>query len=425
MYHCISTMVRADTNTNKLFNWLWFRNLIKIIEDYADLDLIKEKVSSSLKSYLSFLEVEIFIFGNLNQEQPDGSEIMQELIDSEFFDRRLIEDVLISKSPSRVGSYQITFPLELRGRVIGLFHLKSFDELSEEHISLLWAFADQLAIKVDELQMPNNLNTLSKIKIKQISDSIFNNLKNFLEASLVKLKVLEQKNQELVEINKFKVDLINNVSHELRTPLVGILGFSNMLQRHQNSPEIINEASLQIVDASNRLSRMIDDLIQLNRANNIGWQVSFEKVDFKEMIEFALKTLAPLQTNHQFNFNFNDNLAALRADKKLLLQIIENLLTNAIKYSPDGGEILISAHSDSKHFHFSVSDHGIGMTEEDVAKIFDRFYRVKSAKTNKIHGLGLGLAICKDLITALDGEISCKSILGEGSTFTIRLPLYL
>jgi signal transduction histidine kinase len=143
------------------------------------------------------------------------------------------------------------------------------------------------------------------------------------------------------------------------------------------------------------------------------------------MIEFALKTLAPLQTNHQFNFNFNDNLAALRADKKLLLQIIENLLTNAIKYSPDGGEILISAHSDESHFYFSVSDHGIGMTEEDVEKIFDRFYRVKSAKTNKIHGLGLGLAICKDLITALDGNISCKSVLGEGSTFTITLPLYL
>ena len=105
--------------------------------------------------------------------------------------------------------------------------------------------------------------------------------------------------------------------------------------------------------------------------------------------------------------------------------VIENLLTNAIKYSPDGGEILISAYSDNSLFHFSVSDHGIGMTEEDVEKIFDRFYRVKSAKTNKIHGLGLGLAICKDLTTALDGNIACKSVLGQGSTFTVSLPLYL
>jgi len=417
-------MVRADTNTHKLFNWLWFRNLIKLIEDYTDIEQLKDKVSNSLKAYLSFIEVKIFIFGNLNKEQADGSEIMQELIDSEFFDRRLIEDVLISKSPSRVGSYQVTFPLELRGRVIGLFYLKAFDELSEENLSLLWAFADQLAIKIDELQMPSNLNTLSKIKIKQISDSIFNNLRNFLEASLVKLKVLEQKNQELVEINKFKVDLINNVSHELRTPLVSILGFSNMLQRHENSPEIIHEASQQIVDASNRLSRMIDDLIQLNRANNIGWQVNLEKVDFLEMIEFALRTLAPLEIKHQFRLNLEDNLAAMRADKKLLLQIIENLLTNAIKYSPDGGEIVISAYTDRDFFYFSVTDHGIGMTEEDVEKIFDRFYRVKSAKTNKIHGLGLGLAICKDLITALDGEIYCVSSLAQGSTFTVKLPLF-
>lgn len=417
-------MVRADNTINKLFNWLWFRNLIKIIEDYTDVESLKEKVISSLKSYLSFTEVEIFVFGNLNKEQANGTEMMQELIDNDFFNRRVIEDVLISKSPSKVGSYQITFPLELRGRVLGLFYLKASEELDEEHISLLWAFADHLALKIDELQMPSNLNTLSKVKIKQISDSIFNNLRNFLEASLVKLKVLEQKNQELVEINKFKVDLINNVSHELRTPLVSILGFSSMLQRHENSPELISEASLQIVEASNRLSRMIDDLIQLNRANNIGWQVTFERIDFLEMVEFALKTLAPLGNNHQFNFQMAGNLPEVKADKKLLLQIIENLLTNAIKYSPDGGEIVICAKSEGEYFYFSVADHGIGMTEEDVEKIFDKFYRVKSARTNKIHGLGLGLAICKDLITALDGEISCKSKLGEGSVFTVQLPVF-
>lgn len=414
------------SRSSKNFNWLWFRNFIKIIEDLNDIDLIIDKVTETMKAYLPFVEVEVYILGNLSKDKSDGSEVMQELIDSEFFDRRLIEDILISKSPSKVSAYQVTYPLEVRGRVIGLFYLKATDEITEDQHSLIWAFADFLALKIDELQMPKDINPLSKAKIKQISDSIFNNLRNFLEASLVKLKVLEQKNQELVEINKFKIDLINNVSHELRTPLVGILGFSNMLIRHQNSPEIVSEAAEQIVDASNRLSRMIDDLIQLNRANNIGWQVTFEKVDLTELIFFAHKTLTHFRDNHEFNFKFDEKLPRIKADRKLLLQIIENLMTNAIKYSPDGGEIKVFARAieAGKRVAITVSDHGIGMTEEDVEKVFDRFYRVKSAKTNKIHGLGLGLAICKDLAVALDADIECESKLGEGSSFTIKIPVF-
>ena len=416
----------AVSRSSKNFNWLWFRNFMKVLEDYNDIDLLKSKVAETLTSYLPFVEVAVYILGNLSKDKPDDSEVMQELIDSEFFDRRLIEDILISKSPSKVSAYQITYPLELRGRVIGLLYLKATDEITEDQQSLLWAFADFLAVRIDELQMPKDINPLSKAKIKQISDSIFNNLRNFLEASLVKLKVLEQKNQELVEINKFKIDLINNVSHELRTPLVGILGFSNMLIRHQNSPEIVHEAAEQIVDASNRLSRMIDDLIQLNRANNIGWQVNFEKVDLTELVFFAHKTLTHFRDNHEFNFTFDEKLPRVRADRKLLLQIIENLMTNAIKYSPDGGEIKVYAGAieEGKRVAITVSDHGIGMTEEDVEKVFDRFYRVKSAKTNKIHGLGLGLAICKDLAVALDADIECESKLGEGSSFTIKIPVF-
>ena len=416
----------AVQSSSKNFTWAWFRNLMKVLEDYESVDLIKDKVKEALKNYLNFSEAEIYILGNLSKSKSDGSEIMEQLIESDFFDRRLIEDILISKSPSKVSAYQVTFPLELRGRVIGLFHLKALEEISEDQLSILWAFADFLALKIDELQMPKEISPLSKAKIKQISDSIFNNLRNFLEASLVKLKVLEQKNQELVEINKFKIDLINNVSHELRTPLVGILGFSNMLLRHQNSPEIVHESAEQILDASNRLSRMIDDLIQLNRANNIGWQVNFEKVDIAELIFFAHKTLSQFRNEeHKFIFNFDEKLPMVRADRKLLLQIIENLMTNAIKYSPDGGEVKVEARkADADTVTITVSDHGIGMTEEDVEKIFDRFYRVKSDKTNKIHGLGLGLAICKDLAVALDGDIKCESKLGKGSSFTVTIPRY-
>ena len=123
---------------------------------------------------------------------------------------------------------------------------------------------------------------------------------------------------------------------------------------------------------------------------------------------------------------FDEKLPRVKADKRLLLQIIENLMTNAIKYSPDGGEIKVYAGAvdNGTKVAISISDCGIGMTEEDVEKVFDRFYRVKSAKTNKIHGLGLGLAICKDLAVALDADLECESKLGEGSKFTLTIPTY-
>ena len=136
-----------------------------------------------------------------------------------------------------------------------------------------------------------------------------------------------------------------------------------------------------------------------------------------------VESLSPLNKSHNFTFNFPDAYPLIEGDRKLLRQVVENLLLNAIKYSPDGGEINLEISVDNKDqlVCFSVNDQGIGMTDKEQKKIFDRFYRAKNPITENIAGLGLGLSISKDVVEALNGSIECQSEFERGSSFTIKM----
>lgn len=400
-----------------VLSWVWLRNLLKTVEDYKDVASIIEKVQDSFKSNLRCIECEVFIVENPDEDRTN----IDKLASANFFSRNVIEEIFLHKKPHRIKEAEIIVPLEIFGRILGLLHLKTDFDLSDNECELIWSFSDQLAFIINDIQLPEKISPQSKSQIKEISNSIFNNLKSFLEASLERLKVLEEQNIQLVELNRTRTELINNVSHELRTPLVSIMGFSKILQRHEIQPDLILEASDQIQSAGSRLSRMIDDLIQLNRASTKGWNINVEKLDIGEIAKFTVDSLSPLNTLHNFTFKYPESYPMIEGDRKLLRQVIENLLINAIKYSPEGGEINseISLNTKDRILNFSISDYGIGMTEEEHSKIFERFYRAKNTKTENIAGLGLGLTICKDVVEALNGNISCVSNFGEGSIFTI------
>ncbi len=168
---------------------------------------------------------------------------------------------------------------------------------------------------------------------------------------------------------------------------------------------------------------MIDDLIQLNRANTQGWQLNVERLDLGEIGKIVIESLSPLNKKHKFSFDYPEDYPMIEGDRKLLRQVIENLLLNSLKYSPKGGEISMQMTLDKRNqrLNFSVKDEGIGMTSDEQSKIFDRFYRAKNKNTENISGLGLGLSICKDVIEALNGTITCESKYNEGSIFTISM----
>ena len=403
----------------KSINWHWLRNLVKVIEELKSIDEIVNKVKESLIQYTEIMEVEIHLIDELDINHEQG---IDQLAGSDFFGREVIESIFLHKEPKQISQNEIIFPIENSERILGLAYVKTQGNVEKESFELLWSFMDQLAILIHNIVLPQNQNPDSKLKIKDISNSIFNNLKSFLEASLERLAELEKQNQQLVELNKTRTELINNVSHELRTPLVSIMGFSNILQRHEIKPELIREASEQIQSAGGRLSRMIDDLLQLNRASTKGWVVNVERLDLGEIAKYVVESLSPLHKAHQFTFDYPDEgYPLIDGDRKLIRQVIENLLINAIKYSPDGGEIKSKVENDTENQRLSLSVHdsGIGMTEEENEKVFQRFFRAKNPKTENIAGLGLGLTICKDVVEALKGEISSSSSFGDGSCFKI------
>jgi signal transduction histidine kinase len=410
-----------DTYTQHI-TWNWLRNLLKLIEDYTDTKKIIETIQSSFRNYLKFETAEIFIVERPNEKKEERSYV-DKLASSNFFSREVIEEIFLHKRPCRLSSSEIIYPLENEDRILGLFHLKSQIEINDVEQEIIWSFCDGLSTKLDNIIFPIKFSPESKLKIKEISNSIFNNLKGFLEASLERLKLLEDENLQLVKLNETRTELINNVSHELRTPLVSIMGFSKILQRREVDQALIKEASDQIQSAGSRLSRMIDDLIQLNRANTRGWEIIIENLDIGEITYFIIETLSPLHKDHRFICDFPEDYPLIDGDRKLLRQVIENLFLNAIKYSPDGGEIKckIRMRNDLNKLFFSIEDQGIGMTKEEVKKVFDRFYRAKNNFTENIAGLGLGLSICKDVVEAINGNIYCESEFGKGSKFTIEL----
>lgn|GEM_PF-2203169 len=405
-----------DKNTRA--NWNWLRKLLQVHEDETDLDRLKNKIADSICKYLGFRNCEIYIF------EGDQKKQINELASASYFKRQLMQDIFIKREPYQNSSTELICPLEAQDRVVGLiyFEANSPEQLGQAETELLWSFADHLARKISETQMPSHMNRASRRKFKTLSNTIFNNLRGFMEASLEKLKLLEEQNQKLEEVNKLRTELINNVSHELRTPLVSILGFSNILQRHKVSEELVNEAAQQIQSAGTRLSRMIDDLIQLSRVENRGWDLNLELLDLGDIARLSIEEFAPIYPEHQLSYEAPAEYPLIEGDRKLIRRIIDNLITNAIKYSPDGGDIRAQVSVNNKRVELSISDHGIGISHDDQPNIFERFYRAKNERTQQVPGLGLGLSICKDAVIAMSGTISCISEYGSGSRFTVSFP---
>lgn len=406
-------------DTNKKLNWQWFRNLINLLEEAQTINELKSIIIESFTKYQDAKKIEIIITESTLDDDKFEEEI-NKFVQSYELSHDNIENLIIKRTPCKLSSSSYIFPLESAGRILGLFKMELNSSFSDNYLNLIWSFSDAVGETINSLL---NLGPNSKKEAKDASFSIFNNMKGFLEASLERLKSLEEQNQQLIKINETRTELINNVSHELRTPLVSIMGFSKLLQRREIEQNLVLEASEQIQSAGSRLSRMIDDLIQLNRASTQGWQLNVERLDLGEIGRIVVESLSPLNKKHKFSFDYPDDYPMIEGDRKLLRQVIENLLLNALKYSPKGGEIRLFIEIDKKNgrLNFSVKDEGIGMTETEQSRIFDRFYRAKNKDTENISGLGLGLSICKDVVEALNGNITCQSQFNEGSTFTISM----
>jgi len=227
------------------------------------------------------------------------------------------------------------------------------------------------------------------------------------------------------EVDRMKMDFTSSVSHELRTPLTSIKAYTATILRDPNMLEETRRQFLAIIDEeSNRLATLIEDLLEVSRIEPGGAKMRRETVDVAAVIEKVLLNLTPLaqKKNIQLRKDIGDELPMLQADEGKIESVITNLVNNAIKFTPEHGDVAICVEVANGEMAVRVSDTGMGIPKEALSKIFDRFYRV-NRPGKQIQGTGLGLSIVNKIVTMHDGRIEVESEMEQGTTFSIFLPL--
>jgi signal transduction histidine kinase/DNA-binding response OmpR family regulator len=228
------------------------------------------------------------------------------------------------------------------------------------------------------------------------------------------------------EIADMKNEFVSTVSHELRTPLTSIKGYVDLIiDGDAGSINELQREFLGIVkENSDRLVDLINEMLDISRIESGRVHLRVEPISVEDAIDGAVDTFRAVlaQTGRTVDVKVPRNLPLVAADRDRVGQVLINLVSNAIKYSPGGGDVEVTAHHHDDEVVVSITDHGLGISREDQERLFTKFYRVDSALTREIGGTGLGLSICKTIIELLGGQIGAKSTLGKGSTFWFSLP---
>ncbi|MGB6407787.1 MAG: ATP-binding protein [Planococcus donghaensis] len=235
-------------------------------------------------------------------------------------------------------------------------------------------------------------------------------------------------NDLAIELHRYRSnrrEFLANISHELQTPITYLEGYTNALRNHLYETEEEKEQYLQIIQLeAGRMSNLVSDLFELSKMEDGKIALVFEQVDLVEVIENALlKTKMTAQAKGlQLKFNQPYDFPSINADGLRMEQIISNLLENAIRYT-ESGFIKVKLSSDSTKVRVIVEDTGIGIPQEDIPFLFERFYRVEKSRSREFGGTGLGLAIVKQLVELQGGAITVESQIGKGTCFELAFPI--
>ena len=230
---------------------------------------------------------------------------------------------------------------------------------------------------------------------------------------------------KLQAADKLRDEFVANVSHELKTPITSIRVLADSLIGMENVPnEMYAEFMHDISDEIDREAKIIDDLLSLVKLDKAANTLVTEQVDINQLIKQILKRLRPIADKRDIELTFETiREVSADVDETKLSLAINNLIENAIKYNKDGGFVKVSIDADHKFFYIQVKDSGDGIAPEYQDLIFERFYRIDKARSRQTGGTGLGLAITRNVVHLHDGIIKVSSKEGEGTTFTVRIPL--
>ncbi len=230
-----------------------------------------------------------------------------------------------------------------------------------------------------------------------------------------------------VKLSKMKSDFVSNVSHELRTPVASIRVFGELLRLGRvEDPGKVREYGEHIEGESRRLTRLIDNILDFSRIESGRKEYRFAEGQVRDLVEAVIRTFEMRSAAPEVKIRLvapDDPLPLLRMDADAIAQAFQNLLDNAVKYSGESKEIIVTLAAETDHVAIVVRDHGIGIARDEQRKIFERFHRVGTGLVHDVKGSGLGLSIVHHIVAAHGGRITVDSAPGEGSTFTMQLPI--
>ncbi|WP_406658215.1 sensor histidine kinase [Methanolobus sp. ZRKC2] len=236
-------------------------------------------------------------------------------------------------------------------------------------------------------------------------------------------KSLLSANQKLKEVDRLKTEFLSMVSHELKTPLTAMKTSSEFLLEEKCDSDTRKQLLALINRNVDRQARMVDDLLDISRIESNRMKFDMESVDLHEALDYSLENIRRFSEDKGVDIvlDMPESIPRVFADKDKLIQVFVNLLNNAVKFTPGGGKITVSAQETGSNVNVSVMDNGIGIDPENLEHVFDKFYQIDSTSTRKVGGCGLGLSISKGLVEGMDGSIKVESEPGNGSKFVFTL----
>ena len=213
------------------------------------------------------------------------------------------------------------------------------------------------------------------------------------------------------------------MSHEFRTPLFGVQGFSEMIRDESLTPEEIHDYAGRINGEAKRLVRLITEILDLDRMESGHMVLTLGDVKMNDVIESVVANARFGAPEHRLTTALDEKVPLVTADEDKLVQVMTNLVSNAVKYSPKGGTITVTSASEGDSIHVSIKDEGIGIPGDALEKVFERFTRVERESLGTISGTGLGLPIVREIVELHGGRVWAESMPGQGSTFHVMLPV--
>jgi len=233
---------------------------------------------------------------------------------------------------------------------------------------------------------------------------------------------LRRDHEQIQKMSLMRQEFTANVSHELKTPLHAISGYAELIEKDLVKEEDVKPFAGRIREESTRMGILVEDIIELTKLDSGETEQTWEECDLFRIAENAIDSLEAVASEHGISLRIEGTEAPLVAVPQLLYSIVYNLCDNAIKYNHNGGDVLVSVKQGENHAMLSVKDTGIGIPEDSLDRVFERFYRVDKSRSKEVGGTGLGLSITKHAVLIHHGRIMVRSKVGEGSEFIVTLP---